>query len=64
MSFKMTIATTKTPNKEGAKSAGEPTERVEHVDEVQQPPVFGIKSYIDQFYDWKSPTLFEETEGW
>lgn len=59
----MTIATNITNKEKEAVPKGE-TQKVEHVDEVQQPPVFGIKSYIDQFYDWKSPTLFEETEGW
>lgn len=29
-----------------------------------QPQSFGIRSYIHQFYDWKSPAVLDEAEGW
>jgi hypothetical protein len=32
--------------------------------EGHQPQSFGIRSYIHQFYDWKSPAVLDEAEGW
>uniref|UniRef100_A0A915KYN8 HTH psq-type domain-containing protein n=1 Tax=Romanomermis culicivorax TaxID=13658 RepID=A0A915KYN8_ROMCU len=58
-----------------SKGSGEGAKNVEAGGAKQQPvvsqvedeahqPVFGIKSYIHQFYDWKSAMPFDEVEGW